>query len=119
MGHEFKSDRRRGWFRAVSLSVAMVVTIGCADGDRLGPTAVADPVGGPDNEAAATLSGIVFASSALTVSQINSVHTGLVEAPTPSGLLSFLSQLRAKGGRVLIKLAGARARTGIPTGRST
>lgn len=106
MGHELKSDRRRGWFRAVSLGVTMVVTIACADGDRLGPTAVADPVSGPDNEAAATLSGIVFASSALTVSQINAVHTGLVEAPTPSGLLSFLSQVRAKGGRVLIKLAG-------------
>lgn len=116
MGHELKSDRRRGWFRAVSLGVTMVVTIACADGDRLGPTAVADPVGGSDNEAAATLSGIVFASSALTVSQINAVHTGLVEAPTPSGLLSFLSQVRAKGGRVLIKLAGGESTYKNPDG---
>jgi hypothetical protein len=106
MGHELKSDRRSGWFRAVSLGVTMVVTVACADEDRLGPPAVADPVGVPDNTAAAVLPGIVFASAALTASQLNSVHTGLVESPTPSGLLSFLSQVRAKGGRVLIKLAG-------------
>jgi hypothetical protein len=107
MGHEFRSHRRRGWFRTVSLGVTMAVTVACVDEDRLGPTAVADPVGVPDNTADAVLPGIVFASAALTASQINSVHTGLIESPTPSGLLSFLSQVRAKGGRVLIKLAGA------------
>jgi hypothetical protein len=106
MYHEFKSDRRSGWFRAVSLGVSMAVTVACADGDGLEPTAGAEPVSGPDNAAAAAQPGIVFASSALTVSQINSVHTGMVEAPTPSGLLSYLAQMRAKGGRVLIKLAG-------------
>jgi hypothetical protein len=106
MGQAFKSDRRSGCVRTAALGISMLVMVGCADGDRLGPTAGADPVSGPDNTAAAALSGIVFASSALTVSQLNSVHTGLVEAPTPSGLLSFLSQVRAKGGRVLLKLAG-------------
>ncbi len=106
MSHEFKSVRRSGWFRTAALTGITLIAAACADDDRLGPTAVADPVGGPDTEAAATLSGIVFSSSALTVSQLNSVHTGLVEAPTPSGLLNFLSQVRAKGGRVLIKLAG-------------
>jgi hypothetical protein len=80
--------------------------VACVDEERLGPTAMADPVAAPDNTAAAVLPGIVFASAAMTASQINSVHTGLVESPTPSGLLSFLSQVRAKGGRVLIKLAG-------------
>jgi hypothetical protein len=119
MGHAFELHRRGGWLRTVALGISMVLTVACADGDRLGPTAGADPVSGPDNTAAAALPGIVFASSALTVAQINSVHTGLIEAPTPSELLSFLSQLRAKDGRVLIKLAGARAPTGMPTGRST
>ena len=106
MRHELKPGTRSGWLRAVFLSAIAVITVACAEDDRLGPTPVADPVGGPDNEAALLLSGIVFSSSALTVSQLNSVHTGLVEAPTPSGLLTFLSQVRAKGGRVLIKLAG-------------
>jgi hypothetical protein len=106
MAHELKSDRRRGWSRTVSLGIALIATLACAEDERLGPTVEAEAVAGPDNTAAAALSGIVFSSAALTVSQINSVHTGLVEAPTPSKLLSFLSQLRAKNGRVLIKLAG-------------
>jgi hypothetical protein len=116
MSHELKSDRRSGWLRAVSLGVTMVVTVACGDEDRLGPTTVADPVGVPDNTAAAVLPGIVFASAAMAASQINSVHTGLVESPTPSGLLSFLSQVRAKGGRVLIKLAGGEGAYKNPDG---
>jgi hypothetical protein len=106
MCHALKSERRRGWFRTVLLGVSMVVVTVACDGDRLGPTAGADPVTVPDNTAAAVQPGIVFASAALTVSQLNSVHTGLIEAATPSGLLSLLAQVRAKGGRVLIKLAG-------------
>ena len=39
----------------------------------------------PDLAAAATQPGIVFASTKLTVSQLNSVHTGLVYTATPSG----------------------------------
>jgi hypothetical protein len=116
MGDDLKAGRRSGWFRTFLLGAATVVTVACADDDRLGPTAVADPVGGPDNEAAAVLAGIVFSSSALTASQLNSVHTGLVEAPTPSGLLSFLSQVRAKGGRVLIKFAGGEGTYKNPDG---
>jgi hypothetical protein len=108
MSHELRSDCRRGWFLAVSLGVSMIVTGACAEGDRLGPTAGADPVGEPDDLPAAVQPGIVFSSAALTVSQINSVHTGTVEGPSPSGLLSYLAQLKAKGGRVLIKFAGDR-----------
>ena len=106
MRHESKSARRRGWSGTLLMGLSVVVATGCGDSDRLGPTAGADMVGQPDGPAAAVLPGIVFASSAMTVSQLTSVHTGLVEAPTPSGLLKFLSQVRAKNGRVLIKLAG-------------
>ena len=106
MRHELESRRRRSWSRLLSMGFTMVVAGGCADGDRLGPTTDARPVGEGDVSPAVVLPGIVFASSALTASQLTSVHTGLVEAPTPSGVLSFLSQVRAKNGRVLIKLAG-------------
>jgi hypothetical protein len=81
----------------------MVVAGGCGEQDRTGPSAELAPTGTGTPAAGGT--GIVFASSALKVSQINSVHTGLVEAPTPSNILSFLSQLRQRNGRVLIKLA--------------
>jgi hypothetical protein len=85
----------------------VVFAAGCADADRLGPATEADPAPELGPAAATALPGIVFSSSALTASQLNSVHTGLVEAPTPSNLLSFLAQVRSKGGRVLIKLAGS------------
>jgi hypothetical protein len=106
MDYELKSDRRRGWSRTATLGIALIATLACAEDERLGPSVEAEAVAAPENTAAVTLSGIVFSSAALTVSQVNSVHTGLVEAATPSNLLSFLSQLRAKKGRVLIKLAG-------------
>ena len=106
MALQLKSDRRRGWSRMISLGIALIATLACAEDERLGPTAEAEVVDAPDNTAAATLSGIVFSSAALTVAQVNSVHTGLIETATPSNLLSLLSQLRSKQGRVLLKLAG-------------
>jgi hypothetical protein len=106
MALQLKSDRRRGWSRTVSLGIALIATLACAEDERLGPTAEGEAVDAPDNTAAATLSGIVFSSAALTVSQVNSVHTGLIETATPSNLLGMLSELRSKKGRVLLKLAG-------------
>lgn len=104
MDHEVSSGRRHGWSRAVVLVLGLLVAGGCAEDDHLGPNAELRPSG--TETAAAGGTGIVFSSSAMTVSQVNSVYTGLVAAPTPSNLLSFLSQLRQKNGRVLIKLAG-------------
>lgn len=104
MRHEVKYGRARGWSRAVLASVCMVLAGGCSEDDRTGPTSELTPTEPETAEAGG--SGIVFSSSALTVAQVNSVHTGLVEAPSPSNLLSLLSQLRQKNGRVLIKLGG-------------
>jgi hypothetical protein len=106
MRHIPKPGRRCRWsLRSLSLCALIVITTACAD-DRLGPADGPVAVAGPDDQPAAVQPGIAFASAALTVSQINSVHTGLIEAPSPSALLSFLSQLRARGGRVLIKFSG-------------
>jgi hypothetical protein len=105
MSYEVNSGRGRAWSRAMLASVCLIVVGGCGEEDRTGPGAEMAVTG--TETAAAGGSGIVFASSALTVSQINSVHTGLVETPTPSNILGFLSQLRQKNGRVLIKLAGS------------
>ena len=106
MALQSKSNRRRGWARTASLGILLIATLACTEDERLGPTADAEVVGAPDNTAAATLSGIVFSSAALTVSQVNSVHTGLIETPPRRICCSMLSQLRSKKGRVLIKLAG-------------
>ncbi len=104
MRHEVSFGRRFGWSRVALASLWMVMAGACAEDDRLGPDPELSPSGSATAAAGGT--GIVFSSSALTVAQVNTVHTGLVEAPTPSNLLSLLSQLRQKNGRVLIKLGG-------------
>ncbi len=90
--------------RAALVCSSLLLAGACAEVEPTGPVE-AGPLAGPE-AAAVALPGIVFSSSFLTVSQVNAVHTGLVEAPTPSNLLSFLSQLRSRGGRVLIKFGG-------------
>jgi hypothetical protein len=105
MGHESNPDRRAGRVPALFLGLFLLAAA-CGDSDRLGPTAEARPAGEEAGPAAVVFSGIVFSSSNLTPAQLNTVHTGLVYAPTPSNILSFLEQVRAKKGRVLIKLSG-------------
>ena len=109
MRNEMRSGRRPSRWRAVALGLSFVVAGACAEGDRVGPSAETETVVGADLASAATQPGIVFSSSQLAVSQVNSVHTGMVYTATPSGLLSYLSQVRAKGGRVLLKLTGENA----------
>lgn len=106
MGLDMNAIRRRCPPRVAALGVLVLMAAACGEGDRMGPSTGVEGVGKPDLATTATQPGIVFSSANLTLAQINSVHTGLVYTATPSGLLTFLSQLRAKGGRVLIKLAG-------------
>lgn len=106
MGHDMDAIRRRCPPRVAALGMLVLLAAACGEGDRVGPSTGVETVGGPDLASTATQPGIVFSSANLTLAQINSVHTGLVYTATPTGLLTFLSQLRAKGGRVLIKLAG-------------
>lgn len=92
-------------FTAASMTVAAMM--GCGDDGRPGPTGVDQSAGAIQLAVtAATPPGIVFSSSQLPLTQLNSVNTGLVYTPTPSNLLSFLAQVKSKNGRVLIKLAG-------------
>jgi hypothetical protein len=107
MGLDMNSIRRRCPPRVVALGMlVMMAAAACSEDDKVGPSSGVETAGGPDLAVTGTQPGIVFSSANLTLSQINSVHTGLVYTATPSGLLTFLSGLRAKGGRVLIKLAG-------------
>jgi hypothetical protein len=105
MGHESSPDRRAGRLPKLFLGL-FLLTAACGEADRLGPTPEAGPVGEGSTAAAVAYNGIVFSSAQLTPSQLNTVHTGMVYTPTPSNILSFLSQVRSKNGRVLIKLGG-------------
>jgi len=92
--------------RVYALAFSIVIFAGCADADRLGPAPEVPDVSATVVAAAGSQPGIVFASFGLTPSQLNTVHTGIVRSTSPSEFLSYLSQVRAKGGRVLVKLSG-------------
>lgn len=100
------SVRRSGRLRAAAAAFSIVMFVACADDDRLGPTVEAPTIPAAAVAAPGSQPGIVFASFGLTPSQLNSVHTGIVRSTSPSDFLTYLSQVRAKGGRVLVKLSG-------------
>jgi hypothetical protein len=104
---KWQRRRQRAIVRRAAAGMTVLAMAACGDGDRPGPTGVDQPASVSEAAvAAATPAGIVFSSSQLPLTQLNSVNTGLVYTPTPSNLLSFLSQVKSKNGRVLIKLAG-------------
>ena len=90
--------------RKLCLAFAPLVFIACDDSDRVGPTSGPSDVA-PEFVAAAP-AGIVFASFGLQPSQMNSVHTGGVRGMSASGILSYLAQTKAKGGRALLNFGG-------------
>ena len=89
--------------RIAVVALAAASMAACVD-DRLGPGETTRPAAVP--AVAATPAGIVFASFALTPAQLTTVHTGIVGPSSPSQLRDFLSQVRAKGGRALVRFAG-------------
>ncbi len=106
MMHVLKSDCPGGSLRTAALALSILVSGACTDADRLGPTTEATATTTSASPAAAVAPGIVFASSRMSPSQLNSVHTGVWAPSTPSAVLSYLSQVRAKGGRAVIVLVG-------------
>jgi hypothetical protein len=108
---EMESRRRSGVPRAALSGLVFAVAFGCAEGDRVGPSAEAETV----VPAAVAQQGIVFATAQFGVSQLNSTHTGMVFTATPSNILSTLSQVRATRGSTswtgVTARAGSRARS--------
>ena len=88
-----------------ALAAAMIALTACQNTDQLAPTTeiVSEEV--PDFALAAP-PGIMFASFELTPAQLNTVHTGIVRWTSPSTFLSYLASVKAKNGRVLVKLHG-------------
>ena len=93
---------RQPVWRLAVLSFMMMALVSCDD--RMSPSA--EIAEAPDLASSTVPPGIMFASSGLAPSQLGTVHTGTVTGIGPSGLLSYLSQVRAKGGRVILRLHG-------------
>jgi hypothetical protein len=98
---------RRYW-RAIGSALA-AVSVGfaaCDSPDRLSPSEETTATG-PELATAAAPAGVVLASSQLPVNLINSVQTGTILPTSPSAILNYLAQVKARGGRVLLKLHGS------------
>jgi len=84
--------------------------------DSTGDTTATQPgdstsgTGTPTQEAGSLLPGIAFGSFDMENQYLNSVHTGTVRGGglSPTNILSLLSDARAKGARVVIKLCMGR-----------
>lgn len=91
--------------RPITVGWLLVLTA-CGATESVGPPAASAPGDVPELASTAVPPGIAFASYNLQLSQLNSIHTGTVLASTPSGLLSSLATVKARGGRVLLRLHG-------------
>jgi hypothetical protein len=65
------------------------------------------PSGGAATLAAGTQPGIVFGSQGMRPEDLNSIHTGTWAggAVSPDNVIAFLSAVRSKGGRAIIKMS--------------
>jgi hypothetical protein len=97
---------RRGGINAGAIVLSVLALGACADNDRLGPSGEAPAPEASQFAAAAVPPGVMFASFGLNPSQLTTVHTGSVRWTDPGTLLTYLAQVKAKGGRVLIILNG-------------
>jgi hypothetical protein len=116
MFQELKCGRLAGRLLPSLLAAFLIGSAACTDEDRMGPGAEADAASLPASAAAKAPSGIAFASWKLTPSQLGSVHTGIVGSVAPSALPGYLAQVRARGGRVLVKLRGGEGTYRNPNG---
>jgi len=93
--------------RRTGLAALIVGIAGCGATDQLGPagdrTATRDF---PEFASTAVPPGIVFASYNLPMSLMASIHTGTLMSGTVKGILSSLSTVKARGGRVFLRLHG-------------
>ncbi|HEY8257609.1 MAG TPA: hypothetical protein VIG08_08115 [Gemmatimonadales bacterium] len=105
-----RSRRIAGGMRAVALTVFAGTLGACGATDQLDPDAGSPPPQTPEMVSAnAVAPGVVFASFDLDPSAIGTVHTGTVRPTTPSSVILYLNSVRAKKGRVLLKLHGDNA----------
>jgi hypothetical protein len=93
-----------------TISVALLATVACHD-EPLSPEAGTPAAGDqqPQLAGAAVPPGIVFLSFDLDNALLGSVHTGTTRSPSPSNILSQLSQAKTKGARVIVKLSGSKS----------
>jgi hypothetical protein len=94
-----------------TLSLALLAAVACHENEPLSPeagTSVASDQE-PQLASAAVPPGVVFLSFDLDNALLGSVHTGTTRSPSPSNILSQLSQAKTKGARAIVRLSGSKS----------
>ncbi|HEY7612973.1 MAG TPA: hypothetical protein VH764_08255 [Gemmatimonadales bacterium] len=101
MTYTFKLARRIARFRApLVLAAAVAACGGDKPFDPTGDSGPAEPV------ASAFAGGIPFGISAMPISEYGSRYNGALLNLAPRTMLAELAQIKSRGGKVIIKLAG-------------
>jgi hypothetical protein len=117
MTHSFKLSRRIARFR-VPLFAAIITLVGCNSTDSVSPesstplTTGDSPIGAPAAPVAPSFStsfagGIPIGTFALPTTLFGSRYNGAMQNNWPGSLLSELSGIRSRGGKVVLMFAGS------------
>ncbi len=120
MPHSFKLSRRLARLRAPIAAALILSVFACDSADRFNPdpTTIADPVGltdeggvalapaGGNGLASAFAGGIPIGTFAMPTTEFGSLYNGALRNIGPGALTSELSAIRARGGKVVLMMAG-------------
>lgn len=112
MTYLFKLAKRTARLRALAL-IASASALAACDTDRLtstsedpAPASTAEPFSGAPLFAEGFRGGIPFGTWALPTSEFGAVYNGAMRNIDPSHLRSELAEIKSRGGRVILSLAG-------------
>ena len=115
MPYSFKLSRRIARFRAPAVCALVLTFLGCSSTDSFDPSptganpgAAAQPAGS-DFAAASFAGGIPFGLFKQPTALFGATYTGAKQTMSPEGLLTELAAIKAKGGRVVIMMAGSQS----------
>ena len=109
MTYTFKLSRRLARSRALLLLTALLSTAGCSSSDAFDPGSTAPTDRTPDTPALASsfAGGIPMGLFHLPTTDYGSRYNGGMMTPSPTYLVRDLSDIRSRGGKVLLNLAGS------------
>jgi hypothetical protein len=113
MTHSFKLSRRIARLRAPVLGATVLTFLGCNSTDSLNPESAAPtgveatPVDAPSLGSASFAGGIPMGTFAMPTTEFGSVYNGALRNIRPRNLISELTAIRARGGKIVLMMAGS------------
>jgi hypothetical protein len=108
MTYTFKLSRRLARFRGLLAATFLLLAAGCSSTDSLGPEngAPIPPAGQPEFATTSFAGGIPIGTFDLPTSYFGTRYNGAMRYIWPAPLLSELADIKARGGKIVLMLAG-------------